>query len=60
MTPENVHYGMAHNVYEKRVQVLKTAFELNPKRFKGKIPMPPALPKAAWINKPEIDSVLYD
>ena len=60
MTPENVHYGMAHDVYEDRVQVLKAAFDLNPKRFKGKVPSPPALPKAAWINKPETGSVLYD
>jgi hypothetical protein len=36
------------------------AFDLNPKRFKGYVPKPPALPKAAWINKPETDSVLYD
>ena len=60
MTPENVHYGMAQEVYANRVQVLKTAFGLNPNRFKGNIPRPPALPKAAWINKPQTDSVLYD
>ena len=51
---------MAQNIYEDRVEVLKTAFDLNPKRFKGKFPKPPALPKAAWINKPETASVLYD
>jgi len=60
MTPESVHYGNAQNIYENRVEVLKTAFDLSPKRFKGKVPKPPALPKAAWINKPEIGSVLYD
>jgi putative transposase len=60
MTPENVHYGMAQEVYANRVQVLETAFGLNPNRFKGNIPRPPALPKAAWINKPQTDSVLYD
>ena len=60
MTPENVQYGMAQNIYEDRVEVLKTAFDLNPKRFKGKLPKPPVLPKAVWINKPETDSVLYD
>ena len=60
MTPENVHYGMAREVYANRVQVLKTAFGLNPNRFKGNIPRPTALPKAAWINKPQTDSVLYD
>jgi len=60
MTPENVHYGMAQEVYANRVQVLETAFGLNPHRFKGNVPRPPALPKAAWINKPQTDSVLYD
>ena len=60
MTPENVHYGMAQQIYEDRVEVLKSAFDLNPKRFKGNVPKPPVLPKAAWINKPETDSVLYD
>jgi len=60
MTPANVHYGMAQNICESRVEVLKSAFDFNPKRFKGKVPKPPALPKAAWINKPETGSVLYD
>jgi len=60
MTPENVHYGMAQNIYEDRAEALKTAFNLNPKRFKGKVPKPPALPKPAWINKPETGSVVYD
>ena len=60
MTPENVHYGMAQQIYEDRVEVLKSAFLLNPKRFKGNVPKPPVLPKTAWINKPETDSVLYD
>jgi len=60
MTPANVHYGTAQNICESRVEVLKSAFDFNPKRFKGKVPKPPALPKAAWINKPETGSVLYD
>jgi hypothetical protein len=50
---------MAQNIYESRVEVLKSAFDLNSKRFKGKVPKPPALPKAAWINKPETGPVLY-
>jgi len=58
--PENVHYGMAQQIYEDRVEVLKSAFLLNPKRFKGNVPKPPVLPKAAWINKPVTGSVLYD
>ncbi len=53
MTPESVHYGFAQRIIENRSVVLQTAFEKNPQRFKGKIPQPPELPKAVWINKPE-------
>lgn len=53
MTPEQVHYGLAQKVYEDRCQVLLSAYEKNPERFKGKVPKPHALPKAAWINKPK-------
>lgn len=53
MTPEQVHYGLARKVYDHRCQVLFDAYQKNPKRFKGKVPKPNALPKAAWINKPK-------
>jgi putative transposase len=53
MTPEQVHYGLAEKTYESRSKVLQQAFDQNPKRFKGKLPKPNPLPKAAWINKPE-------
>lgn len=53
MTPESVHYGFAERIIENRSLVLQAAFEENPQRFKGKIPQPPELPKAVWINKPE-------
>jgi putative transposase len=52
MTPESVHYGLAEPLYEHRKTVLRAAFKKNPNRFKGKIPQPPKLPKAAWINPP--------
>jgi putative transposase len=52
MTPESVHYGLAEPLYEHRKTVLRAAFEKNPNRFKGKVPQPPKLPKAAWINPP--------
>lgn len=55
MTPEQVHYGMAEKIVEFRSQVLSQAFQINPIRFKGRIPEPPALPEAAWINKPSTD-----
>lgn len=57
MTPEQVHYGMARRIYNERCQVLRNAYENNPKRFKGRIPKPHALPKAAWINKPKTDQL---
>jgi putative transposase len=52
MTPEWVHYGMAEDVFGRRSTVLAKAYEKHPKRFKGKMPKPPALPEAVWINKP--------
>jgi putative transposase len=55
MTPEHVHYGMADEITCFRKQVLSDAFKMNPIRFKGKMPKPFALPKAAWINKPSTD-----
>ena len=57
MTPEQVHYGLAKKVYEDRCQVLRSAYENNPERFKGRVPKPHALPKAAWINKPESEEL---
>jgi len=57
LTPEQVHYGMAQMVNAQRARVLEAAFEKNPIRFKGKMPKPFALPKAAWINKPSTDEI---
>lgn len=52
LTPETVHYGRSEAVLEKRQVALNNAFELNPKRFKGRMPVAASLPAAAWINKP--------
>ncbi len=52
LTPETVHYGRAEAVLKKRQVALNNAFELNPKRFKGRMPVAASLPAAAWINKP--------
>lgn len=52
LTPEQVHYGLADEVLKTRAQVLQTAFEKHPKRFKGKAPKLPKLPEAVWINPP--------
>lgn len=53
VTPEQIHYGIAEDIYDSRCKTLNQAFLQNPARFKGKQPIPPALPEAAWINKPQ-------
>jgi putative transposase len=57
MTPEQVHYGMDKQIHQQRSQVLADAFQKNPSRFKGKVPVPKSLPMAAWINKPATDEL---
>ena len=52
-TPADVHYGRAEAIREQRGAVLLDAYGRHPERFLRKIPTPPALPVAAWINKPE-------
>ena len=53
MTPHAVHYGTAETMQVQRAHVLQQAYEANPLRFKGRLPQPPALPTAAWINPPK-------
>ena len=54
MTPAAVHHGHAQELYDRRAQVLADAYGArNPERFVRKLPTPPELPTAAWINKPE-------
>ena len=52
LTPEVVHYGLARDVVESRKKVLQVAFEAHPELFVRGVPLPPALPEAAWINPP--------
>lgn len=52
MTPATVHFDQADTVYQARAKTLEIAFLANPKRFKGKCPLPPSLPNAVWINPP--------
>jgi putative transposase len=52
LTPEVVHYGRAKQVQSVRQEVLDAAYHLHPERFTRKVPVPPELPLAAWINKP--------
>ena len=52
MTPDQVHYGQADEVFAARQKTLDRAFQANPERFVKKSPEPPLKPTAAWINPP--------
>jgi putative transposase len=53
MTPAAFHHGQAKQLHDQRAQVLQAAYARNPERFVRKPPVPPELPTAAWINKPD-------
>jgi len=53
LTPEVVHYGQAETVFKIREKALIAAYEAHPERFVKKVPVPPRLPEAAWINPPK-------
>jgi putative transposase len=53
MAPAAVHYGRAQTIHDQRACVLDAAYALTPERFVRRPPQPPALPTAAWINKPD-------
>jgi len=55
MTPAAVHHGQSETVSQVRKEVLAAAFKAHPERFVRGMPNPPAVPKAAWINKPKIE-----
>ncbi|MFQ5891150.1 MAG: IS3 family transposase [Gemmatimonadota bacterium] len=52
LTPEIVHYGRVAPVLDQRRAVLASAYAAHPERFVRKPPEPPAVPTAAWINRP--------
>ena len=52
MTPAAVHHGQSEQVHAGRARVLDAAYAATPERFVRHAPRPPALPTAAWINKP--------
>lgn len=52
LTPADVHFGRAPAILARRERVLELAFRQHPERFKGRVPKPPALPQAVWINPP--------
>ena len=51
-TPTDVHHGHADTIHEHRATVLTHAYTQHPERFVRHHPVPPALPVAAWINRP--------
>jgi putative transposase len=53
MTPSAVHHGHAEQLHAARAQVLDAAYAATPERFINQPPVPPELPTAAWINKPD-------
>jgi putative transposase len=57
MTPATVHHGRAQQTHAARSAVLDAAYAATPERFVRRPPRPPALPTAAWINKPASQEV---
>ena len=53
MTPSAVHHGQAQAIHDARAQVLAAAYATTPERFINQPPIPPPVPTAAWINKPD-------
>ena len=56
LTPEMVHYGLADEVSQARLETLQQAYRQHPERFVRKKPEPPRLPEAVWINPPAAPS----
>jgi putative transposase len=56
LTPEMVHYGLADEVSQARLETLEQAYRQHPERFVRKQPEPPKLPEAVWINPPATPS----
>jgi putative transposase len=59
MTPTAVHHGQAQALHAARTGVLAEAYARNPERFVRQAPVPPTLPTAAWINKPDTKEVAH-
>ena len=60
MTPYAVHYGLAPQITAARQGTLLAAYARHPERFVRKVPQPPILPEAAWINPPPKKTTLQD
>jgi len=60
MTPYAVHHGLAPQIIAARQGTLLAAYARHPERFVRKVPQPPILPEAAWINPPPKKTTLQD
>jgi putative transposase len=59
MTPATVRHGLAEQTHAARREVLDAAYAARPERLVRHPPRPPALPTAAWINKPDRQEVAH-
>jgi putative transposase len=59
MTPTAVHHGRAPALHAARSHVLNAAYQQHPERFVRQPPVPPQLPTAAWINKPQKEAAAH-
>ena len=59
MTPAAVRHGHTPTLHAARSRVLENACAPRPERFVRGVPTPPALPTAAWINRPETKEVTH-
>ncbi len=57
LTPADVHFGRAQARLEAHQRVLDAAYVAHPERFVRGPPTAPAVPSAAWINKPKPNDV---
>jgi putative transposase len=53
LTPHQMHSRQAKEVSRQRQNVLSDFYRRHPERFVKGEPVPPKVPDAAWINKPE-------
>ena len=59
MTAAAINHGQAQQLHAARARVLDDAYLAHSERFVRKPPVPPELPTAAWINKPETKEVAH-
>jgi len=52
LAPFDLHHGLAESRRDARAAVMIEAWTKHPERFPHGCPVPPALPTAAWVNKP--------